>query len=110
MLESALWLVKFTSEIGGYGSGVISFRNGHVYGGDSFYYYFGGYSLNEGNTVTATVNVKQHTSGLSIFGPINQFTLDLKGSIQQTNAILIGFIKEKPDMKITAILQKLRDI
>jgi hypothetical protein len=94
MIENILWLVNFTSNQNRSGSGVISFKNGCVFGGDSSYYYFGKYEQN-GNEIKVIVNIKQHSQGESIFGSIPKFE---------------GFVMENPSMKINASLKKLKDL
>ncbi|MEG6585425.1 GrlR family regulatory protein [Dendrosporobacter sp. 1207_IL3150] len=109
MLEKALWLVKFTSSAGGYGSGVISFANSRVFGGDSTYYYSGSYQVRD-NEIIATIHVKQHSEGISIFGSYPEFDLEMTGNIQQLSSVLIGYVKQMPQMRITASISKLEDI
>lgn len=107
MLENALWLVKFASNQNSSGSGIISFRDGCVFGGDSSYYYFGTYELNN-DRVKAVVNIKQHSAGVSVFGNISEFNLELTGDIQ--SLVLKGHVKEQPIMTMSLSLQKLKDI
>ena len=46
MLE-ALWSAKFESNLGIFGSGVVIFETGRVFGGDGEYYYTGNYEVNK---------------------------------------------------------------
>jgi hypothetical protein len=107
MLENALWLVRFSAADGSdYGTGVISFKDGKVFGGDSWYFYAGQYQAN-GQDITAKVRVKQHSEGVSIFGPLREFNLTLSGSVSPDGGKIFGSMIEHPAMKLNAILTKL---
>jgi hypothetical protein len=80
MIE-ALWSVAFSSQQGAFGSGVVVFETGRIFGGDSLYYYLGDYTVTN-STVRGSVNVI-HYSGppMNIFGPVSRMTLQFEGTI-----------------------------
>lgn len=79
---NGLWSVDFhvlPSGTANNGSGVVVFKDGKIYGGDSTYYYTGTYQLND-KAFTAKVRIK-HYSGLhnNIFGNVAEANVTLKG-------------------------------
>lgn len=109
MLENKLWLVEFQSNQGDSGAGIVSFKNGHVFGGDSTYYYYGKYIQTDYN-VEAIITITRHSKGSSIFGDVPTFNLQLKGSVQSQPLKFNGQVKENPQMKINGEFKKLEDL
>jgi hypothetical protein len=46
MSIEAVWAVNFITPVGAGGAGVVVFETGRIFGGDSYYYYIGGYLIN----------------------------------------------------------------
>jgi hypothetical protein len=84
------WTVQFTG-VQGWGTGVVTFVNGQVFGGDSGYMYIGTYTL-QGNTVNAKVHVKPHLMGAANVMGRTEFDLQLSGTVNGNKANLTGTI------------------
>lgn len=112
MLEKALWAVDFLSPTSGsYGSGVISFSDGKVFGGDSGFFYQGSYTQDANGNMSATVDVKNYNPGVaSIFGGTGPITLQLSGQIQQPSSRITGNIAGQARSTITILMRKLVDL
>lgn len=110
MFEGTLWKVTFTSGNDA-GCGVISFRDGKVFGGDSGYYYIGSYSLKDAVQFIATVKVKRHTNNvISIFGNVPEFVLKITGNIINAPISFTGNIENNLLYTISGTLTSLEKI
>lgn len=97
------WSVQFQG-VQGMGAGVITLVGGQLFGGDSGFLYTGTYTV-QGNTLQAKVNVKQFAgSNTSVMG-LNQFSLDLSGTIQGDRGTMTGTATGTP-LRFTAQLTK----
>jgi len=110
MLE-ALWSVEFLSGTTlRQGAGVIVLETSRAFGGDSSYFYVGGYQLIH-DTLKADVKVTHYFGPtISVFGPRQQFTLKLEGKIAEHTFSLHGYLVEQPELKITVQLTKRADL
>ena len=108
------WTAQFRG-IQGFGSGVATFINGQVFGGDSGFMYIGTYTL-QGNTVKANVHIKPHVAGaanvmgqsefdLQFTGTLNGNTLNVTGTIPGTQLQLQGTLKKQHDFAAKALGQ-----
>lgn len=110
MFEGTLWKVTFTSGNDA-GCGVILFRDGKVFGGDSGYYYIGSYSLKDSVQFIATVKVKRHTNNvISIFGNVPEFVLKITGNIINAPISFTGNIENNLLYTISGTLTSLEKI
>ena len=111
MSLEALWTVRFGSNVGGVGAGIVVFETGRIFGGDQDYIYLGKYSVTpDGKQLSADVDVSNHSGNLrSIFGPLNQFTLHIEapvpaattvGAIMQAN----GRVTSNPMLQIGLLM------
>ena len=73
-MSKTLWSAEFSSRNSSFGSGVVIMDGNQITGGGEKYYYIGNCSIN-GNIASASVSIKQHVPGSSIFGPVSEFTL-----------------------------------
>lgn len=76
-----LWSVHFgVPSQHSFGTGVVIFNNGKVYGGDASYYYIGSYKLDTGNVYT-NLKIKHHTGDKdNVLGAgIDEVELNLSG-------------------------------
>lgn len=106
MLEEGLYKAEFGTVIGR-GIAVVSMRDGRIEGGDSGYLYAGTYVLS-GAELSADLVVQHHTSGMhSLFGPLKEFDLALRGSVTRRQAHLTGTSKAAPDVTISVDLTKI---
>jgi hypothetical protein len=109
MIE-ALWAVAFSTPMGAFGSGVVVFETGRIFGGDALYYYLGDYTVN-GNTVTGTVNVA-HYSGppANVFGPITNLTLNFQGQISGNTMQAVGVDPTNAQRRLTMDFRRLANL
>lgn len=100
MLE-ALWTVEFVSDNRNYGTGVIVFDTGRIWGGDASYYYIGTGRADNSGIVQAEIQVTHYNGPpSSIFGPLEKFTVRLKGKVEAPVMLLQGVLEEAPERKI----------
>lgn len=99
--HEGLWVVSFKSNFQMLGAGVVVMINNQIFGGDSSYY-FKGNLKKESKNATGIINVTRHNvHGISIFGNIGNFSLELTGQLNENNCFFNGFMVEQPSMKIT---------
>jgi|SRR5208283_2330209 len=110
MTIEALWAVNFSTPLGFSGSGVAVFETGHIFGGDSLYYYIGDYVLN-GDTVRGKAEVI-HYSGppWNTFGPIERVILQYEGQIQGDTIQTIGIDPANPERQVTMKFRRLANL
>ena len=108
MLE-ALWSVEFVANTQMYGAGIVVLETGRIFGGDSLYYYVGGYTIDPIATDTVTVKIKiKHYNGplSSIFGQLDNFNIELKGKYAQDTFDMNGHRVEDPTKLIALRLTR----
>lgn len=95
MLE-ALWSVEFSSNVQGFGSGVVVLETGRVLGGDAQYFYVGSYEVTNG-VVKSTVTIT-HYAGVpnTIFGQAKSVTLNFTGTPARDQFELVGSVAGNP--------------
>jgi hypothetical protein len=100
MLE-ALWTIEFVSDSRSYGTGVIIFDTGRVWGGDASYYYIGTGRSDSNGILHAQIQVTHYNGPpSSIFGPLEKFTVRLEGKVEAPVMLLQGVLGENPERKI----------
>lgn len=84
MAVDGFWIVQFTgTEV--YGSGVVVFSNGKVFGGETGFYYIGTYEAN-GNVVKARVMIRNFDPAIqSGFGIVGDYEMDVSTMLQDDN-------------------------
>lgn len=110
-MKPAIYHVKFTSSLRDFGDGLAVFKDGSINGGDHGYLYLGTYEV-DGSTVTAKLKVKRWNSSVtSVFGNIDEFALELKGSVTGDGDSFSaqGAIPQMQQMTITIDGRKLAD-
>lgn len=81
MRVEGLWGAEFFSPSGEGSSGVVAFRDGQCFGGDSAYYYAGNYIVS-GATLTAELRVTHyHGEAIGVFGPVRDFRLRIMATV-----------------------------
>lgn len=106
----ALWSLKFESDIGAYGGGVVAFQNGKVFGGDLQYTYIGTYSIS-GNVFSVKARISLYAGEPnSIFGPIASFNVKLSGKCDDREMILDGNIQGGSDNAMRVICTRRADL
>jgi hypothetical protein len=109
-MHEGLWTAAFRSNTGSQGTGVAVLSKGKVLGGDAQYTYVGTYKA-KGDDIEADLNISQfHTGGTSVFGPLKDFKLTLKGHHAGNSITLSGKIAGQPQASITMTLTKRADL
>jgi len=105
---NGLWTAEFGTSNGMFGGGVVTFENGKISGGDSWYYYVGEYSLN-GRILRATLRIVPFIEGAeTVFKTVGrEVTLELEGNlVDENHATGQGRAREVPDIKFGVKLTK----
>jgi T3SS negative regulator,GrlR len=100
-MTNGIYSVSFHSTSGQLGTGGVAYViNGHVYGGDSQFYYKGGIT-ESGETVNCQIHVGPHQRpAQSIFGPLTEFDLQLIGNSRNGSFSLTGEVVGRAGMGI----------
>ena len=107
LIVEGFWTVQFRG-VQGWGTGVVVYMAGHVYGGNSTVMFTGTYTL-QNNEVAMRLHVKQIVAGLmTVMGP-GEYDLELTGKLEGDNLNLAGSIPGT-DQKISAIVLKQCDL
>ena len=101
------WTVQFQG-VQGMGAGVITLVGGQLFGGDSSFLYKGTYAQ-QGQNLTAQVQVKRFAPGMANVMGQEQFSLQLAGTVQGNTATLTGSVPETP-LKFSAAITKQGDL
>lgn len=96
---NGLYAVHFRAA-GNEGTGVVSISDGSINGGDTGYFYQG--KLNEnGQGMSTTLSVSRfNPNEQSVFGPADNFELEVSGPSNDKGFELTGHIKGSPANKI----------
>ncbi len=78
-------------------------ETGRLLGGDSAYMYIGTVRVDGGAVhVALTIKKYSNTGGMqSVFGPVNEFHLNLQAKIDPQRMVFTGHVVENPALKIT---------
>jgi hypothetical protein len=102
-MVNGLYSVNFSGPVGA-GTGVVAIRDGSLNGGDAGFGYLGTLRV-EGARVAASLRIVRHTQtfpGVSIFGPLTDFQLEVSGSVAQGDRFtLSGAVSGQPNQRIT---------
>jgi hypothetical protein len=101
------WTVQFKG-VQGFGTGVVVYLAGHVFGGDSAVMFTGTYDL-QGDAVTIRIHVKQMVPGLMTVMGRTEYDLDLAGTLNGNMLKLAGNIPGTED-RLSATLMKQCDL
>jgi hypothetical protein len=101
------WTVQFKG-VQGFGTGVVVYIAGHVFGGDSAVMFTGTYDL-QGDAVTIRIHVKQMVPGLMTVMGRTEYDLDLAGTLNGNMLKLAGNIPGTED-RLSATLMKQCDL
>jgi len=104
MSVEALWSVEFKSNLQLFGSGVVIFETGRVFGGDSTFYYVGDYEVRN-NEIEGLISITNYSgNNHSVIGSGNNFNIRLKGPIKSPKMELAGHRVDAPDVKVIVSL------
>jgi len=76
----------------GWGTGVVVYTGGHVYGGDRRSHVLTGTYTQQGDAITVRLHVKQMVAGLMTVMGRNEYDLDLAGKLDGNTLHLSGCI------------------
>ena len=110
MKIDGLWTIEFISTLHLVGSGVAVLHDERLLGGDEGYYYSGHYKTQNGQ-FSGTIHVTRYNpKSLSVFGDIGQFTLELKGKVQDDRIDGIASMASAPDRKLRIVGTKKEEL
>jgi hypothetical protein len=89
-MVEGFWTIQFKG-VQGWGTGVVVYTGGHIYGGDSAVMFTGTYTQ-LGDAITVRLHVKQMVPGLMTVMGRNEYDLDLAGKLDGNTLQLSGGI------------------
>ena len=103
-MPNGIYHVRFFSSIGAAGEGLVVLKDGTANGGDQGYLYTGTLQEN-GSDIAGRLLIKRWNPGhVSVFGPLDSFELELRGSGSPTvpgSFVVSGGIPQHPGVTIT---------
>jgi hypothetical protein len=106
-MQDGLYSVKFQTPLGA-GAGVLYKAGARVYGGDTAFAWDGQLS-GANDTLSGQLNVRRHDDGMpSVFGPLNTFMLNFKGSSDGEAATLNATTPSAPGLGMTITMKLLK--
>ena len=110
MSIEAMWTARFQSNKGAFGAGIVVLETERVFGGDSQYYYVGDYGV-DGNQIFIRLTVTHYANDVdSIFGPLREFTVALKGEMNEKEMDLKGQANQDDDLQIHLIMRRVAEL
>ncbi len=110
MSIEAMWTAKFQSNKGAFGTGIVVLETGRVFGGDSQYYYVGDYSL-DGRQISVNISVTHYANDIdSIFGRLREFTVILKGEMNEKKMDLRGQANQDGNLQIELTMGRVAEL
>ena len=101
-MKDGIYHVKFASTMGAAGEGLVVVKDGSVNGGDAGYLYQGALNSDPTGQVHGQLQVQRWNAGhVSVFGPLSNFALDLRGQAANDGFTVSGGVPGHPNMKIT---------
>lgn len=109
MIKDGLYVVSFSSS-DDHGTGVVVVKDGAVNGGDYAYTYQGHLVQQEG-AVSSTLEVSRYNpTAQSIFGPVENFELELSGNVNGNRFDMTGNVKGQPSHTINVAARHFKDL
>jgi hypothetical protein len=111
MALEALWAVTFGARQD-YGSGVVVFETGRIFGGDTSFYFIGRYDYNpRDQTISGEVEVTRHAPGLPFIIPRREGGhYQFSGHVAEPTMILTGRLVEDPRQTMAVHCRHLHDL
>jgi T3SS negative regulator,GrlR len=105
MPVDGFWIVQFTgTEV--YGSGVVVFSNGKLFGGETGFYYVGTYE-SDGKVVKARVMIRNFDPTMpSGFGIVGDYEMDVSAMLQDDKIVGTAMIANQPQHSLGIRLTK----
>jgi len=108
-MEKSLWSVDFHSHDLSFGSGIVTFIENTVVGGDLSFYYVGTYSESN-DELSAAVTITQFSPGISVFGQLKECTVIITGKRENSKISFSGYVDQRPELEVVAYMEKLTNI
>jgi hypothetical protein len=106
---AGLWTVEFRSSIGSTGYGTVTFDDRKARGGTAGYYYVGNYEIEKG-VMHVLLRVRRFNTGVvSVFGPLEDFEVQLSGAVAEPKMIMSGRVVDRPTLKVAIVCVKRED-
>jgi hypothetical protein len=100
-MKDGIYHVEFASAMGAAGDGLVVIKDGSINGGDGGYLYQGKLETPTPELLRGQLQVKRWNAGrVSVFGPLNDFVLDLSGHVANDSFTVNGGVPGHPGMKI----------
>jgi hypothetical protein len=108
-MQDGLYGVKFQTPLGA-GAGVLVKQGERVVGGDTAFAW-DGHLTSSGGELKGRLDVQRHDSGMpSVFGPVDTFVLDFKGSAAGDKATLQATTPSVPGVTLSIALTRLKGV
>jgi hypothetical protein len=106
-MQNGVYRVIFRGPVGE-GRGVIAAKGGALWGGDTGFVYQGSYAAEDGK---ASIQVKKDDPNFpGVFGPLNDFRLDLTLQVTTSGFIAVGAVPGQPNLQIAITAVKMADL
>jgi hypothetical protein len=110
MSIEAMWTAQFQSNKGIFGAGIVVLETARAFGGDSQYYYVGDYRV-DGDQISVSLTVIHYANDIdSIFGPLQKFTVALKGELNEREMNLKGQANQDEALQIQLIMRRVAEL
>jgi hypothetical protein len=117
MSIEAFWCISFHNGLQGpaldAGFGVVIFESGRVFGGDSNFYYNGGYQIEHG-ALSAKVRVKRFAHGMPSIMGLDDFVLIVEkvgtGDFNSNEFMIIGHVDGVPQTKVYVGFKRIENL
>ncbi len=108
-MTNGLWIVQFQGPQGS-GGGVAVLMDGHVYGGDSGFFYAGSYEFKD-DSFKGRVSVKNFDPAVpSVLGIVGDFELLIEGRVQGSTMSGTAALANAPNARMVVRLTKRLDL
>lgn len=111
-MTDGIYHVRFSSSTQDFGEGIVTVKDGHIYGGDHGYLYLGKASEGAGVGIEGQLRIKRWNPAVaSVFGNIQEFELQLQGSqVVDRSFNVSGNVVGQPNSKINISGRFLSDL
>ena len=97
-MVEGLWTIEFASPIG-FGTGVMVLTDRRLLGGDAGYYYSGEYTVSDHHIDGKAEIVRFDKNSLSVFGNMDNFTLDFSGEVSEDSIVGVASLAGQPALQ-----------
>ena len=95
-----LWVIEFSSSLNLSGTGILVLSKNRLFGGDTGYYYSGNYDIDNNILTAKIIATRFDTNSISVFGSKDQFTLEIKGKLSDSEFSARGNLQDNPNLTI----------